>query len=89
VTQQLRDAGYHDAMDHMGIIRVDGERHVILEPYESRCSMDTARRIASELAMRLGCKAWVSLVSWHYPGSTIRITLAPLHSDRSSDQDNT
>ncbi len=83
VTQQLHDAGYHKAMDHMGIICVDGERHVILEPYESSCSMDTARRIASELATRLGCRAWASLRSWHYPGSTIRITLTPLHTKES------
>jgi hypothetical protein len=72
-------AGYDEAMDHTGIVRENGERHVILEHYESRCSMDSARRIADEIATRLSCKAWVSLRSWHYPGSTIRITLAPSH----------
>jgi hypothetical protein len=41
--------------------------------------MDTARRMASELAAKLQCRAWVSLRSWHVPGATIRITLAPLH----------
>jgi hypothetical protein len=80
VISQLHYAGYDRAFDHIGIVRVDGERHVILEPYESRCSMDTARRIAAELADRLECRAWASLRSWHYPGSTIRITLAPLRS---------
>ena len=34
------------------------------------------RRIATELAALLDCDAWVSLRSWHYPGKTIRITLA-------------
>ncbi len=38
--------------------------------------MDIARRIAAELAILLRCDAWVSMRSWHYPGSTIRITLA-------------
>lgn len=70
-------AGYHAAIDHPAVIRIDGERHVILEPYESSCSMDTARRIAAELSTRLGCDAWASLKSWHFPGRTIRITLAP------------
>ncbi|MDZ4850823.1 MAG: hypothetical protein SGI77_16165 [Pirellulaceae bacterium] len=90
VMSQLHQAGYHKAIDHMTVVHVDGERHVILEPYESSCSMDTARRIAAEFANRLGCKAWVSLRSWHYPGSTIRITLAPLHtlaSDATQDAD--
>lgn len=77
VISQLHGAGYHKALDHMGVVCVDGERHVIFEPYESRCSMDTARRIAAELAILLRCDAWVSMRSWHYPGSTIRITLAP------------
>lgn len=76
VLSLLGRAGYHKALDHMGVECVDGERHVIFEPYESRCSMDTARRIAAELAILLRCDAWVSMRSWHYPGSTIRITLA-------------
>lgn len=79
VINQLHGAGYHRMIDHVGIIKVDGERHVIFEPYESRCSMDTARRMANELAEKLQCRAWVSLCSWHVPGATIRITLAPLH----------
>ncbi len=73
----LSDAGYGRAIDHPAIERVDGIRRVILEPYESRCSMDTARRMAAEIAILLKCDARVSLCSWHYPGSTIRITLAP------------
>lgn len=77
VTSQLHAAGYHKALDHIAVVLVDGERHVIFEPYESRCSMDTARRIAAELAILLRCDAWVSMHSWHYPGLTIRITLAP------------
>jgi hypothetical protein len=36
--------------------------------------------MASELAAKLQCRAWVTLRSWHVPGATIRITLAPLHS---------
>ena len=76
VISQLHCAGYHQALDHMAVVRIEGERFVILEPYESSCSMDTARRIATELAALLGCDAWVSLRSWHYPGKTIRITLA-------------
>lgn len=76
VISQLHGAGYHQALDHMAVVRVEGERYVILEPYESSCSTDTARRIAKELAALLGCDAWVSLRSWHYPGKTIRITLA-------------
>gem|GEM_PF-1710444 len=74
----LSHIGYCKAIDHPAIECVDGERHVIFEPYESTCSMDTARRIAAELSSKLPCRAWVSLRSWHYPGSTIRITLAPL-----------
>jgi hypothetical protein len=77
VTNQLHGAGYQAALDHIGIVCEKGERHVILEPYESRCSIDTARRMASELASKLQCRAWVSLRSWHVPGATIRITLAP------------
>jgi hypothetical protein len=76
VISQLHAVGYHKALDHMAVVRIDGERHVIFEPYESSCSMDTARRIAAELAILLYCDAWVSLRSWHYPGKTIRITLA-------------
>ena len=79
VINQLHDAGYHELVDHIGVVKVDGERHVIFEPYESRCKMDTARRMADELATKLQCRAWVSLCSWHVPGATIRITLAPLH----------
>lgn len=79
VINQLHDAGYGCALDHIGIIREQGQRHVIFEPYECSCSMDTARRIAEELASKLKCRAWVSLRSWHVPGATIRITLAPLH----------
>ena len=73
----LFDAGYGRAIDHPAIERVDGIRRVILEPYESSCSMDTARRMAAEIAILLKCDANVSLWSWHCPGSTIRITLAP------------
>jgi len=79
VINQLHDAGYGRALDHIGIVREQGQRHVIFEPYECSCSMDTARRIAEELASKLKCRAWVSLCSWHVPGATIRITLAPLH----------
>jgi len=79
VINQLHDAGYGRALDHIGIIREQGQCHVIFEPYECSCSMDTARRIAEELASKLKCRAWVSLRSWHVPGATIRITLAPLH----------
>lgn len=78
VIMMLHNAGYSRAIDHPAIEKVDGVRRVILEPYESSCSMDTARRIAEELAILLECDATVSLCSWHYPGSTIRITLAPL-----------
>ena len=67
VISQLHGAGYHQALDHMGVVCVDGERHVIFEPYESSCSMDTARRIAAELAILLRCDVWVSMRSWHYP----------------------
>jgi hypothetical protein len=77
VLTRLFDAGYGRAIDHPAIERVDVIRRVILEPYESRCSMDTARRMASEIAILLKCDASVSLWSWHCPGSTIRITLAP------------
>lgn len=77
VFMMLARAGYGRAIDHPAIERVDGIRKVIFEPYESSCSMDTARRIAAELAIRLECDARVSLCSWHYPGFTIRITLAP------------
>ena len=77
VLTMLFDAGYGRAIDHPAIERVDGVRRVILEPYESRCSMDTARRMAAEIAILLKCDASVSLCSWHYPGLTIRITLAP------------
>jgi len=77
VTNQLHGAGYQAALDHIGIVCEQGERYVIFEPYESRCSMDTARRMASELASKLQCRAWVSLRSWHVPGASIRITLAP------------
>lgn len=77
VIMMLAQAGYGRAIDHPAIERVDGVRRVILEPYESRCSMDTARRMAAEIAILLKCDASVSLCSWHYPGSTIRITLAP------------
>jgi hypothetical protein len=77
VLTMLFDAGYGRAIDHPAIERADGVRRVILEPYESRCSMDTARRMAAEIAILLKCDASVSLCSWHYPGSTIRITLAP------------
>jgi hypothetical protein len=79
VIDQLHGAGYSRALDHIGIIREQGQRHVIFEPYECSCSMDTARRIAEELASKLKCRAWVSFCSWHVPGATIRITLAPLH----------
>jgi hypothetical protein len=77
VLSLLFNAGYGRAIDHPAIERVDGVRRVILEPYESSCSMDTARRIAAEIAILLECDASVSLCSWHCPGSTIRITLAP------------
>jgi hypothetical protein len=77
VFMMLARAGYGRAIDHPAIERVDGIRKVIFEPYESSCSMDTARRMAAELAIRLECDARVSLCSWHYPGFTIRITLAP------------
>lgn len=77
VLSMLFDAGYGRAIDHQAIEMVDGVRRVILEPYESRCSMDTARRMAAEIAILLKCDASVSLCSWHYPGLTIRITLAP------------
>ncbi len=77
VVMLLDRAGYNRAIDHPAIERVNGVRRVIFEPYESSCSMDTARRMAAELAIRLECDAWVSLCSWHYPGLTIRITLAP------------
>ncbi|MCA9195478.1 MAG: hypothetical protein KDB03_27090 [Planctomycetales bacterium] len=77
VLSLLFNAGYGRAIDHPAIERVDGIRRVILEPYESSCSMDTARRIAAEIAILLECDASVSLCSWHCPGSTIRITLAP------------
>ena len=80
VIHLLSHIGYCKAIDHPAIECVDGERQVIFEPYESRCSMDTARRIAKELAAILECDACVSMLSWHYPGSTIRITLAPLRS---------
>jgi hypothetical protein len=63
VIDQLRRAGYDRAIDHFAVLRVGGERHVILEPYECTCSMDTARRIAAELADRLACNAWASLYS--------------------------
>jgi hypothetical protein len=33
--------------------------------------------MAAEIAILLKCDASVSLCSWHYPGLTIRITLAP------------
>jgi hypothetical protein len=89
VINQLQNAGYGNAIDHYAVVRDDGERHVIFEPYESRCSMDTARRIASELAAKLQCRAWVSLRSWHNPGSTIRITLAPLATVPSNCADST
>jgi hypothetical protein len=79
VISQLQRAGYEQAIDHMAVVRVDGQRHVVFEPYESSCSMNTARRMAKELAAKLNCEAWASLRSWHFPGSTIRITLAPLH----------
>ncbi len=77
VLTMLFDAGYGRAIDHPAIERVDGIRRVILEPYESRCSMDAARQMAAEIAILLECDASVSLRSWHCPGSTIRITLAP------------
>ena len=77
VLTMLFGAGYGRAIDHPAIEIVDGVRRVIFEPYESRCSMDTARRMAAEIAILLKCDACVSLCSWHYPGSTIRITLAP------------
>jgi hypothetical protein len=78
VIMLLGRAGFNLAIDHPAIERVDGIRRVIFEPYESTCSMDNARRIAAELAILLECDASVSLCSWHYPGSTIRITLEPL-----------
>ncbi len=78
VIMMLAQAGYGRAIDHPAIESVDGVRRVIFEPYESRCSMDTARRMAAELAILLECDASVSLCSWHYPGLTIRITLAPM-----------
>ena len=28
----MSHAGYHKAIDHMAVVRVDGESHVILEP---------------------------------------------------------
>lgn len=77
VIMMLSRAGYGRAIDHPAIERVDGVRRIIFEPYESSCSMDTARRMAAELAILLKCDASVSLCSWHYPGSTIRITLEP------------
>ena len=77
VIMMLSRAGYGRAIDHPAIERVDGVRRIIFEPYESSCSMDTARRMAAELAILLECDASVSLCSWHYPGSTIRITLEP------------
>jgi hypothetical protein len=80
VIMLLGRAGYNLAIDHPAIERVDGIRRVIFEPYESTCSMDNARRIAAELAILLECEASASLCSWHYPGSTIRITLEPLPS---------
>lgn len=77
VLSTLSLAGYGRAIDHPAIEKVDGIRKVIFEPYESSCSVDTARLMAAELAIRLECDASVSLRSWHYPGLTIRITLAP------------
>ena len=85
VLSQLHDAGFHKALDHAGIVRVAGQRYVILEPYESSCSVETTRRIARELAAKLSCRAWVSRRSWHKPGSTIRITLAPGDSQMAHD----
>ncbi|HUP82165.1 MAG TPA: hypothetical protein VM260_26670 [Pirellula sp.] len=32
VISQLHGAGYHKALDHMAVVLVDGERHVIFEP---------------------------------------------------------
>jgi hypothetical protein len=77
VIMMLSHAGYSRAIDHPAIEIVDGVRRVILEPYESRCSIDTARCMAAEIAILLKCDASVSLCSWHNPGATIRITLAP------------
>lgn len=30
----MSHAGYHKAIDHMAVVRFDGESHVILEHYE-------------------------------------------------------
>lgn len=70
VIGQLHAAGFHQALDHMAVVRVDGERFVILEPYECSCSMDTARRIAKELAALLGCDAWVRVTESHRDRTT-------------------
>ena len=81
VRHQLVAAGYdYTFFDHPGVVEEDGERHMIFEPYESTCSMHEARRIARELAEKLQCRASVSMISWHNPGHTFRITFSPLPS---------
>lgn len=71
----LRNCGFSQMIDHHAVIVADGERHVIFEPYD--IGTEKAQQLAKQLGDALNCEAWVSLKSWHYPGRTIRVTLAP------------
>lgn len=61
--------------DHFGFVEHDTHGEVaIFEPYEMRCDTSKAREIGKAIAIQIGCRYSVSLISYWFPGSTIRIS---------------
>lgn len=69
-------AGYQPLFDHLGTVTARDKQIAIGEPYESSVSVDRAREQAAHLAGLLGCDWSVSIVSWHFPGRTIRVAFS-------------
>lgn len=73
----LYSAGYQPLFDHLGTVTASSNRQIAIgEPYETSITIDRAREQAARLAELLGCDWSVSLISWHYPGRTIRVAFS-------------
>lgn len=72
----LYSAGYQPLFDHLGTVTARDKQIAIGEPYETSITIDRARDQAARLAELLGCTSSVSLISWHFPGRTIRVAFS-------------